>query len=122
MISVRTRLIGAVIVFVTLNAVVTAWALYARFSETNSRRATQIALNHRFAAVTQVDCLEIEKLKTNVRQTAIDNFNKLDATLALLHIKKTPAIVARAREDRDHALKAYAAEACPRPVPTGGKK
>lgn len=109
-----------IVVFLLANAGVTAWAIYSRFEQTNQGRVVQHSLNQRFAAVTLADCLEIEKLKTNVRQQAIEDYANLDSTLALLNLKKTPAIVKRATSDRDHKLKVYAAEACPRPV--GGKQ
>ena len=119
----RIVLTLAIMLYLLSNAGVTAWALYSRFESTNQRRVVQRKTNIEIKKVQLDDCLEIEKLKTAQRQRALDDFAKLDETLALLHLKKTKAIVARATADRDSILKRYARDACPRKVkvPTGGK-
>lgn len=113
-----------IVTFLLGNAGVTAWALYARFEQTNQRRVVQHNFNTEIKAVQLADCLEIEKLKAAQRDRAREDFAKLDETLVLLHLKKTKAIVERATADRDALLRRYARVACPRPVkvPTGGTK
>lgn len=57
-------------------------------------------------------CQDIEALKTGVREEAIQDFSRLDETLALLGIARTPEVVAVATRNRDEKLKRYAARDC----------
>lgn len=76
------------------------YALYARFQQGKS--------------VSLAYCKEIEKLKTAQRERAIDSYKRLDANLRLLHIEKTPEVVAAAKASRDRDLARFAADPCPR--------
>lgn len=60
------------------------------------------------------DCLEIENLKQGFREDAIRDYNRLNETLRLLKLERTPQIEKRALADRDRKLKKYAAKSCPR--------
>ena len=57
-------------------------------------------------------CVQIEMLKRAQRDQALSDYSKLDANLRLLHIKKTPAIVAAAKASRDTKLRRFAAHPC----------
>ncbi len=105
----------AAVAFVLLSGI-TGWALYGRFEQTNSKRSAQHALNVRFAEVTRADCLEIERLKKNVRDQAIANLNNLQRNAKLLGIDLTPALRRQEAIDTEHTLRTYAAEPCPRPT------
>lgn len=105
-----------IVVFLLTNAAITAWALYARFSATNGHRAAQASLNARFALVTKLDCLEIEKLKTGFRIQAIANEKNLDRNAKLLGIKVTPALRRQEHIDTEKTLRTYARQTCPRPA------
>lgn len=97
-----------------------AGGLYGRFSQTNERRMTQAAFNAKLTAVATDDCLEIEKLKKNQRDIAIQNYENLNATLKLLSIRRTPAIVEAAKKAKREALVRFAPAACPRKAPIKG--
>lgn len=113
----RWRVTINVLIFVTtISFILAGLALSWRFSESNTLKARQRTFNAEIANVQKQDCLEIEKLKKGFRVQAIKQFNQLDQTLALLNLKKTPAIVRRATQDRDQTLHTYKAKGCPRPV------
>lgn len=90
-------------------------ALVQRFDQTNDRRATQSAFNARITELATSDCLDIEKLKTNVRNKANEDFRNLSRNAKLLGITLTPAIIEQARADRAATLETYAKQPCPRP-------
>ncbi len=88
---------------------------FSQISQSRSQaRARQHSYNARFAAVTKSDCLEIEKLKANVRNQAIANKANLKRNAQLLGIKLTPALIHQEQVDTAHTLRVYAKEACPR--------
>ena len=57
-------------------------------------------------------CGEIENLKAAQRAQARQNYARLDETLKLLHVKKTPRVVRVARRNRDEELRRFAAKPC----------
>lgn len=70
-------------------------------------------------ANTIVNCQEIEELKKGERKKVWDEFNDLDKNLKLLHLKKTPEIVAASKRRRNRELSRYAKDPCPRkPIST----
>jgi hypothetical protein len=62
------------------------------------------------------ECTEIEQLKKQNRDAAIQDYNRLDETLELLNIPRTVRVEARARSDRDDVLRVNAPKKCPREV------
>lgn len=67
------------------------------------------------ATLTEADrlaCARIEQLKAQNRMDARREFEQLDATLELLGLEATPAIVARAREDLARSLERNRAFVC----------
>jgi hypothetical protein len=60
----------------------------------------------------QHNCAQVEALKTAQRQSAIKEYNRLDETLTLLNLQKTPQIVHRAQADRNAKLKEFAPAKC----------
>lgn len=104
----RTRLalfLSAWAIFISLG--VSGVALVDRFKDTNARRQEQ-------ARVILQDCREIEKLKTAQREKAILDYQRLPQTLKLLRLKPTPEIRQAALDQKNDALKRFAAEPCPR--------
>lgn len=83
----------------------------------NKKRITEAAEIRRdlFRELERADlrlCLTQEKLKTQNRTDAKENFSRLDENLELLQIPKTPAIVQRARENLERDLKRNAPAEC----------
>lgn len=122
------RLAKGAIVFLALviafSLAASGYALYDRFTTADTRRtqleiaaAQQERFNKRIREVSLDYCLEIEQLKKSSRDRALETYRNLDQTLELLQLEKTPAIVERAKSDRDTALRRFAAEPCPRPQP-----
>lgn len=122
------RFAKASIVFLTLviafSLAASGYALYDRFTQADDTRAAlerearqQSAFNLRIREVSLEYCTEIEKLKKAQRDRALESYRNLDQTLELLQLERTPAIVARAKKDRDTALRRFHAEPCPRPTP-----
>lgn len=98
------------------------YALYDRFNATNVLRTqleiearTQASFNERIREVSLEYCTEIERLKKANRDRALEAYRNLNETLRLLELERTPAIVARAKRDRDAALRRFSGEPCPRP-------
>lgn len=58
------------------------------------------------------NCNQIERLKADVRQEAIQAYENLDRTLHLLMLERTAEIEAVAREQRDTKLERFAAREC----------
>lgn len=119
-----TKITKSAIVFfalvVAFSLAASSYALYERFSSTNEIRAQQMSFNERIRQVSLDYCREIEALKKANRDRALDSYRNLDQTLELLELERTPAIVARAKKDRDTALRRYAEKPCPRPPTTQG--
>jgi hypothetical protein len=97
------------------------FALYDRFGQTNERRTVQQEVNRKFAALnarltyaTVVNCREIESLKKERRDFAIENRKNLKRNAELLGVKLTPALIRQATADKFNVLKHYAPEPCPR--------
>ena len=121
------RMAKGAIVFLALviafSLAASGYALYDRFATADERRALmelearqQAAFNERIRVVSLDYCLEIESLKKANRDRALESYRNLDQTLELLQLEKTPAIVKRAKHDRDTALRRFSAESCPRPA------
>ena len=102
--STRPGVIAAFI-FVFLAFLVVAFVLQRGRSE----NASNISRN---TEVLVAQCREIEAIKKLFRDAAVEDFSKLDDTLKLLKLAKTPAIVARATSDRDDALLRFRARSC----------
>jgi len=62
--------------------------------------------------VATMNCLEIEKLKTEFRAEALENYANLDRTLRVLDIERTPEIEAVAQRQRDRKLARFAPREC----------
>jgi hypothetical protein len=97
------------------------FALYDRFGLTNERRAEQQAVNLKLAALsaqltfaTTQNCKEIEGLKKERRDAALENRKNLKRNAELLGIKLTPALDRQSKADTLAILKNYAPEPCPR--------
>lgn len=58
------------------------------------------------------NCQQTELLKQRVRTRAVEDYKNLPKTLKLLHLKETPEIRAKAKEQRDRLLNDYAAQKC----------
>lgn len=116
-----TRVTKGAIIFLTVviafSFAASGYALYERFESADDRRLQQASFNERIREVSLDYCLEIETLKKSNRDRALEFYRNLDQTLELLGLERTPAIVARAKKDRDTALRRYAARPCPRPNP-----
>ena len=108
--------IGFLALVIAFSLAASSYALYDRFSVGTERATAQQVFNERIRQVAFEYCQEIEKLKKANRDKALESYRNLDATLELLTLKRTPAIVARAKNDRDTALRRFAAEPCPRPA------
>ncbi len=52
-------------------------------------------------------CLQLERLKKAQREAALSSFRKLPDTARLLKIPLSPALVTRARSDRDETLRRF---------------
>ena len=61
-----------------------------------------------------IACLDNEKQNDHLRDEAREDYARLDETLELLGIKKTPAIERRARQNRDETLRRFRERKCPR--------
>lgn len=64
------------------------------------------------AASRLYNCQQLNVLKANVRQDAIDNYNHLDRNGKLLGIKITPELRNQARIDKENTLEKYKAVDC----------
>jgi hypothetical protein len=84
--------------------------LLAFVSLEDQRRERVKALNF----INTVQCQEIEDLKMQFREDAIEDYNRLDETLRLLKLKRTPELEARAKGDRDRVLRRFKEGTCPR--------
>jgi hypothetical protein len=89
---------------------------YSDYHNTQAQEQNRIERRAQINHAIQLNCLEIEGLKRNVRQDAIDQYQRLDQTLKLLKIKKTRPIINEAAKIRDRKLETYQPESCPRPV------
>lgn len=88
-----------------------AFAVAGAFAHTENER------KHRVAALNFVNtaqCKEIEALKYQFRIDAIEDYNRLEETLRLLKLERTPEIEERARRDKDTVLKRFQQGTCPR--------
>lgn len=123
-----TRVTKRAIVFLALviafSLAASSYALYERFSSADVVRTQlereqrqQELFNARIREVSLNYCLEIEALKKSNRDRALEAYRNLDQTLELLNLERTPAIEERAKQDRDTALRRFAAKPCPRPNP-----
>jgi len=93
----------------TLGYIIMALAVAASFG------FQEYARRERVAQLNQINyhqCLEDEKLKRQFREEAREDYTKLDETLAFLRLEKTPAIVRRAKLDRDATLARFPALDC----------
>lgn len=107
---------------ISFSLAASGYALYYRFVDTDARRALleaqaqqQALFNQRVRDVSFGYCTEIELLKKANRDRAVEDYRRLDQTLELLKLERTPAIVERAKKDRDTALRRFAPNSCPRP-------
>lgn len=110
---------GAIIflaLVITFSLAASGYALYDRFARADERRIAQEVFNERIRHVSFDYCTEIESLKKANRDKALESYRNLDETLELLGLERTPAIVARAKRDRDTALRRFSAKPCPRPA------
>lgn len=115
-----TQMTKGAIIFLALviafSLAASGYALYDRFARADERRIAQELFNERIRHVSFDYCTEIESLKKANRDRAIEAYRNLDQTLELLQLEKTPAIVERAKRDRDTALRRFAEAPCPRPA------
>lgn len=95
-----------------------SYALYELFESADDRRLQQASFNERIRHVSLEYCTEIERLKKANRDKALETYRNLNETLKLLELERTPAIVTRAKHDRDVALRRFVAKPCPRPDKT----
>lgn len=101
---------------VAVSFTVAGWSLIQRFSDTNEKRAAQIAQTARIEAIAYHECLDIEKLKKIQRDDALKNYRQLDRNGKLLGIKITPELRKAAKEDRDDKLRKFAPKDCHNPL------
>lgn len=98
--------------------------LIARLEKAEREQAE--AADARRADFTRADvlvCRAVEKLKAGERARAQESYRRLDETLALLGIRRTPAIEERALQDLDRSLRRYRSTNCgelPSVNPDGG--
>lgn len=116
-----TRVTKRAIVFLALviafSLAASSYALYDRFATGSERATAQQIFDERIRQVSFDYCQEIEALKKSNRDRALEAYRNLDQTLELLNLERTPAIEERAKQDRDTALRRFAAKPCPRPNP-----
>lgn len=113
---VKKEAIAFLALVIAFSLAASSYALYDRFA-TGSEWVTQLQIFHeRIRQVSFDYCQEIEALKKSNRDKALESYRKLDQTLELLQLEKTPAIVTRAKHDRDTALRRFSAKPCPRPA------
>ncbi len=67
---------------------------------------------YRYQQLAKDNCAQIEALKTQVREEAIEDYANLDRTLRLLKIARTPEIERVAQEQRDKKLNRFRAKPC----------
>ena len=78
----------------------------------HAQDVTRAILLHALERTDRRACERIEVLKKQNRIDAINQFARLDQTLHLLHLRKTPQIVAEARRQLRHTLARNAPSAC----------
>ena len=108
----RHRLVLATLVgaLVFLLAVVGYGSYYISQQSARERDARRQVVNE----INLRNCRDIEALKEAQRKAAVLSFSRLDETLRLLRLAKTPELVASAKRNRDEALRRFRAEPCPR--------